>query len=114
MTIDLIRRIRKQRELKVTVGKFVFIARRPTDVEAVELHRSSVTFADIAEKFVSGWENITEDDVLGGGGSDSVEFDADLWREWCHDRPDFWEPIASAVLESYRLHASRLETEAKN
>lgn len=114
MTIDLIRRIRKQRELKVTVGKFTFIARRPTDVEAVDLHRSGVSFADIAEKFVSGWEGITEDDVIGGGGSDVVEFSAELWREWCHDRPDFWEPIAAAVLQSYQLHAARLESEAKN
>lgn len=114
MSANLITRIREQRRLKVQAGGHTFFARRPTDVEAVELHRSGATLHEIARRFVAGWEGVTEDHVVGGGGSDPVPFSAELWTEWCADRPDLWEPIASAVLDAYQLHAQRLEQAGKN
>lgn len=113
-TAALIERMRKQRELKVTVGKFVFFARRPNDVEALELHQEESTFAAIAQRAVIGWENVVENDVVGGGGNSPLSFDEKLWREWCADRPDFWKPISERVLEAYELHAKEIEAAGKN
>ena len=56
---------------------------------------------------------VSEDDIIGGGGSDKPEFSAALWAEWCADRPDFWEPIATALLEAYKNHARSLADAAK-
>lgn len=114
MSRELIARIKKSRETEVKVDKFTFIIRRPTDVEAVALSRESTGPADVAQKFVVGWKGITEDDVVGGGGSEPVAFDVDLWREWCADNPAFWAPIAEAALKAYEAHAKDQETSAKN
>lgn len=113
MSKELINRIRKQREIKVPVGAFIFIARRPTVAEAVEISRENL-YTEITQRFVVGWENVTENDVAGGGGTDKIEFTAELWREWCADRPEFWSPIANAVLEAYSLYSKQLDGAAKN
>jgi hypothetical protein len=112
MSNALITRLQKQRELKVVVGKFTFTARRPTDVEMIEIGRSGVEWHGMAERFVTGWEGVSEDDIIGGGGSDKPAFTLALWAEWCADRPDFWEPIASALLDAYKAHAAHLKDTA--
>lgn len=111
---DYLAQIRKNRELSVTVGKFKFAARRPTDVEAIALHKSNESYAELAANFVIGWGGVVEGDVIGGGGTDPIPFSPQLWREWCADRPDFWEPISTAVLDAYRQHAEQLASAIKN
>lgn len=110
----LVDRLRKNRELKVTVGKFRFTCRRPTDVEALEIHRADAQFSTVAVRFVIGWENVLEDDIVGGGVMTAVPFDVALWAEWCAERPDFWTPISMAVLDAYKLNRERLLDAAKN
>jgi hypothetical protein len=114
MSRALIEKIRKQRELKITVGKFTFTARRPKDTEAIELGRADSAFSDIAERFVVGWDGVTENDVVNGGSLEPLPFDAELWAEWCADHPNFWGPISKAVLDAYRAHAEAMEDDAKN
>lgn len=114
MSKALIEKLRKGREFKLAVGGFTFLLRRPTDVEAVELHRSGGSPAEVAQRFVCGWEGVKEDDLVGGGGMDPVAFDLAMWKEWVADRPDFWAPIADAVLKAYQAHAESLETVTKN
>ena len=111
---DFVQRIRKNRELTVTIDRFKFTARRPTDVEAIALYRGNNAFSSVAADFVIGWEGVTENDVVGGGGSDPIPFAPELWREWCADRPDFWGPISDAVIESYREHAEKVAAAVKN
>lgn len=113
MSIELIERLKQQRKLHIRIEKFIFYARRPTDAEMVELRRNSAGNINIAMDYVFNWENVVEDDIVGGGGNSIVDFDADLWREWCADRPDFWTPITKAIIDAYKLHSSRLETAEK-
>jgi hypothetical protein len=114
MTKELLNRLRKNRELRVTFGKFIFIARRPTDVEVLELQRKNDAFTSIAQNYVIGWEGVIEDDIIGGGGTDVVPFSAELWHEWSSDHPDFWQPITDAVLAAYKSHSEGLAQDAKN
>lgn len=109
----LIKRLRENRKGKVTVGKFTFTYRRPTDREAAEWYRSGAKDADIYLNYVSDWGDVTEDDVIGGGGSDALAFDLGLWREWVVDRTDFWEPIVIAVIGAYREHQKSMEDAEK-
>jgi hypothetical protein len=119
MSQALVNQIRKQREFKkaVTDAKtgrvYTFICRRPTDQDAAEIQRGE-TRPNLCQRFVVGWEDVTENDVVGGGGSDVLEFDPLLWREWVADRRDFWEPIAEAILDAYSGHAKEMDDAAKN
>lgn len=113
MSAALITRLRKQRELKVVVAGMTFIARRPTDVEMVAISRAGIDVSEIAARHVIGWDGVTENAIAGGGGSAVVPFDAELWREWLADRPDFWLPIGNAVLEAYGLHQRQMDDAAK-
>ena len=106
-------RLRRQREVKVTIGKWTFTALRPTDVEALELHQNNRTFDVLASRFVVGWQGVTEDDLIGGGVQEEVPFDLDAWQEWCANRTDFWEPIAKAILDAYTKHREVLDAVPK-
>lgn len=110
----ILRQLRKSRENKIEIGKHRFLYRRPTDVEMLKLGREKASDHDIAREFVEGWENVTPADIVPSGGSDSLEFDRILWREWLADRPDFWNPIAEAVVADYRTHVEKREQAAKN
>lgn len=112
MSNTLIEKIRKARESSVELSGFVFKFRRPTDEEAVTLGR--MTFIDVCRHFVTGWEKVKELDVIPGGGPEPVPFDAELWGEWLADRPDFWQPLQKAILDSYRAHSKKRDAEAKN
>ena len=114
MSLTIADRMRESRRFKRTISGFHFILRRPTDVEALRLHRTSTDFSDIAREFVCGWEGVTENDVIGGGGSDPIPYDAATWAEWCADRPDMWTDIATAVLDAYKAHSDILERSSKN
>lgn len=113
MSKELIARIRKNREVKVKVSKWTFLVCRPTDVEAVALYRGGMAYADIAQHHVIGWEGVTEDDIVGGGTADPLPFDSMLWQEWCADRSDFWEPIATAAMNAYEEHTIKIGESVK-
>lgn len=115
MSQNILAQLRKAREVKVKIGALTFICKRPTDEEALRLNRDGADYCQISKEFVQGWEGVTEDHVLGGGGgTDPVAFDSVVWREWCVDRPDFWKPIGEAILESYTLHYTKLQEAEKN
>lgn len=109
---SLINQLRKAREVKVEAGGFTFIVRRPTDTEFLA-HRELKVY-EIAQEYVVGWSGVTEADIVKGGSEDAVPFDRDLWREWCADRPDLWEPIFGAVLTAYEQHSTQRRESAKN
>ena len=111
---SLIERIRKARQTRVTVDGKTFIVRRPTDKEAYEMSSSKSQQMDLIERFVEGWEGITELDLVPGGGSIPVEFDRDLFVEWVADQPKYWGELTSAITKEYTAHAEKLvEAEKK-
>ena len=113
MSQELVAKIRKAREFRVPIkdGQAV-IAKRPTDVEMVTLQGQP--YHMIGSSHVVGWEGWTENDVIGGGGSDAVPFTPALWAEIYADRTDLWEPISAAIIDAYRRHAETVKARAKN
>lgn len=117
---DLISTIRRNRELKVTVGQYVFTCRRPTDSE-IERYRDSTIYSDtLAQHHVIGWGRadggaFTESDFLGGGGgTDPVPFELPLWLQWCADHMEVWTPIGDAVTNAFTEHRKDLRQAEKN
>lgn len=111
MSKALIEKLRRSREFTVEVGGHKFTARRPTDCDAIEL--AGIGPVEFVRRFVIGW-NLSELDVIPGGGPDAVPFDADLWAEWISDRPELWEPLAIPIMDAYSRHVEQREAAAKN
>lgn len=111
---DTIQRIRKARQGRVTVGKYTFLFKRPTDVDAGRLYRTNATIFDIAREFVIGWENVLDSDIALNGADEPVKFDGELWQEWLSDNPDFWVPIRDAVMDAYEKHVTKRADAEKN
>jgi hypothetical protein len=111
---SLIERIRKARQTRVTVEGKTFIVRRPTDWEFAEMRKSEILQMDIMERFVEGWEGVTELDLVPGGGATPVEFDRALFVEWIADKEQYWTPLTDAVVNEFIAHRKSLgESEKK-
>ena len=122
MSAALIARLRVARQLWIDLepGKRVQII-RPTESDIGEFLRGEnggrAMVADLAQvrKYVTGWEGITEADLLGASGaSDPVPFDAELWGEVVADRGDWLKIVAAALLASIVKHFDQKAAAEKN
>jgi hypothetical protein len=109
---SILLKIRKARQTKVTSGKITFICRRPTDLEMVDISVKKQRQLDVIDRFVTGWEGVTELDLFSSGSDKPVEFNQEVFKEWIADNPDYWEPIITAITTSYTKHQQDME-EAK-
>jgi hypothetical protein len=111
----LISQIRKARQTRVEHDGKVFIVRRPKDSEYAEIRkRPEVSYMEFLERFVEGWENFSELDIVPGGDATPVEFHKELFLEWVADKADFWLPLYKAIVEEYISHCESLaEAEKK-
>jgi len=121
----LAERIRKNREFKVTVGRWTFIARRPTEEQGGPLLQeifsgeanarlTAEQCARISRDYVIDWKGVIEDDLIGGGNQEEVKFDAEDWSEFVADHREVWEPIAIAVIEGYLGRLKEQQDAEKN
>jgi hypothetical protein len=121
--IKLITQLRAQRQTWVDLapGKRVQII-RPAESEIGDFFRvtngdrSMVCGLDQVAKFVTGWDGITEADLLGAavGASDAVPFDAALWAEVVADRSDWLKLVAAALLDAIVRHFDQKAEAEKN
>lgn len=105
-------KIRKAREVEVEAAGFSFIVRRPTDLEIIELNKSSMGRAILP--FVIGWNGVSELDILGTGTPHPMEFDAVACREWLEDRIDILSAVVEAVFKAYEDHRAKIGESVKN
>lgn len=111
---ELIKKLRAGRERVVTVEGFQFRYRRPTDYEIVQMRGEYVNNADVAVRFVVGWDGVRECDIVKGTSDAPAEFSTELFREWCHDHPEFWSPLREAIMSAYLEHTAAREAAEKN
>lgn len=108
---SLIDKIKAARLTSITVDKFSFTVRRPTDLEAIRLTGKSQE--QILKEFVTDWKGVQEIDLVPGGTSIDVPFDSDLFSEWIADQPQLWDPIISCVVEAYKRHNEQRDSTEK-
>ncbi len=84
-----------------------FVSQTPEGLFTLEASAEHVT------KYVTGWDGITEADLIGpAGSSDAAEFHPNLWRIVVEDRLDWMRAIARALLDAILAHrAAKLEDE---
>lgn len=97
--------LEKQRRIEVTVGKHTFVCRRPTAADFARMAMANATEPfEFARRYVTDWKNVSERDVFGEGDDTPLKFDLAVWQAWCDDQPDFWGPIANALLDAFKAH----------
>ena len=114
MSKILLQQLRKQRELKIQLtNKLSVTARRPTQLQFEEI-REKGRYADLGKRYIIGWDGFTENDIVGGGGTDKVPFDEELWGDWFEDHSEHWMKIATSVIDAYNAYNKSTEEAAKN
>ena len=110
----LLDRIRKGRESTLAIDKHTVTIIRPTVEQMVALKADGYSHLDLAKHFVVGWAGVTEADIIPAGASEALPFEADVWREWLADHPEWWSPIGMAVVEAFNSYSEYREDAAKN
>lgn len=109
-----IERLRANRKIDVSAGKFVFKARRPTADELSELQ--GIERGEVLRKFaefVEGWENVTANDLFPGDPAESIEFEWALFWEWLRDRPDLWDDLIEGIWNAHLAYEEALSATGK-
>ncbi len=108
-------KLRKEREFKIPVGKYVFTAMRPDDLDMLAINRMQVEDQiRRALELVVGWQNVTEDDLVGGATMDEVKFDSETFCAWASVRVAIWGPVTKALFDAYNAHTKTEDEAAKN
>jgi hypothetical protein len=109
----LIQKIHKRREWSQDLGDGKSVTlRRPAEAEFFGLARG-FGFEQVARCTV-GWAGFTEADLYAGGGSDAVEFDAELWREVVSDRADWIGLCGQAIADAMQRRSEERKAAAGN
>lgn len=105
--MNLVEQLIKSRESSVTIKGHKFLYRRPTDMDAQGMSYPSVKEAikDVSTFFYD-WD-LKELDIVPGGTGEPAPFSNELFWEWVKDKPDYWQQLVSAVLESYRDYTKK-------
>lgn len=111
---SLVDRIREARKLTVSVDRWTFHGRRPTDIEMSILRRADSHTGDLARRFVGGWDGMRVCDLVGGADETPVPFVRELWEEWVADRPDVYGPVGTKIMTAYLEFAKAQEAALKN
>lgn len=108
---SLIEKIRRSRESGVEVEGRVFKFTRPTAADAPAM--SDMNNVQIAQRFVTGWD-LTELELIPGGGPEPVPFDSALFAVWIEDRPEYWAGLARAIIDAFVAHRNQQKESEKN
>lgn len=118
---ELLERLRADRKIEVQVGHITFFGQCPLYARLMriinEYSEDKTVSADavIASIAVTGWEGVTEADIIPGGDpSVLVPFDQELYRELVMDRIVWWTSISRAVTKSVFDRQVIKEAEIKN
>lgn len=106
MSADLLQRLRASRETWVTIDRFDFLVRRPTDVQLVRTAGRSD--ADFLRECLVGWRNVRTVDVVPGGDDAPAPFDIETAIEWLEDRADLFPKLLEAIVAVLNARVQRL------
>ena len=86
-----------------------FVSQTPEGLFTLEASAEHVT------KYVTGWDGITEADLIGpAGSSDPAAFAPALWSVVVADKLAWLQAVATAILEAIVKHREALDADTKN
>ena len=104
--------LRSQREEWFATGGHRFLLRRPRRLELALW--ASDSNAAVAIRSIAGWEDVTQDNVLGNGDASPAAFSVELAEEWLYDRADLLVPLIEHLQEMIRASIVKDEDAKKN
>lgn len=111
--MSLVDKLRRSRESVVEADGHKFTIRRPTEAEqATVFGENKVTALELVRLFVVDWD-LNEIDLIPGGNPTPAPFDSELWAEYVNDKPELWNPISTAVVDSILKHREKVEGAVK-
>lgn len=124
MNEALIARIKKARQIRIPMGeksKIVFVCRRPTDAEVIDMasgvgglnNVKDIKMVELVSKFVEGWEGVLESDCIEGGTDSEVAFSQELFDLWIADRTDAYALIMKGVTDAYNAYKKKKKNAQK-
>ncbi len=106
-------KIKRARQIRVLVGDKTIIARRPTNLEMIEM-KGKFNQRYLLENFVEGWDGFKESDLFPGGTEELVPFDRETYCEYIADNPQHWIALTNAIVDGYAEYEAKLEESLKN
>jgi len=94
----------------VEAGKFRFQIQRPTLVDVIKESQSGASLSiEFAARFVVGWQNVDESDLIPGGDPEPAAFAPALFAAWVAERPDLWKAISEGIQAAWKQHEEQTE-----
>jgi len=112
--MSIVEKLRQARNIEIEIDGVVFLAKRPTDLQAARWHSEKYNFCDMAADSVYGWRGFTGDMISSDLPKAEIPFDKELWSEWIVDNQEYWTPIAEKVLTAYSDFRKTKGEAAKN
>lgn len=110
---SMIEKIRRAREREVEVGGFKFTIRRPTEVQMMQWQGGKIPVVEFIQ-FITGWDRVTEGDLIPGGDPHPLPFSADICKEWLNDRLDLVAPLAEQIMGLWNDYITQKDARSKN
>lgn len=94
--------MRKAREVRIPAGAYTFIAQRPTDYDVIKAQAEGVrTDLDWVSGYITGWEGVSESDLVPGGNPEPADFDQEVFCLWIKDKRGLWGELTSGFVKAY-------------
>lgn len=120
MSAELLAKLAEKRKLEVVVGHITFTGECPLYAKLMGIiskckDTANSADAEMAVLAVTGWEGMTEADVIAGGDpSRLIPFSRELCDNLIRDRVEWWTPISVKITESVMSRQIQKEDELKN
>lgn len=112
--MSLADKIRKSREITVNIGDKVFTGQRATPEQLGVYLANDLHQADVARRHITGWSNVTENDLYEDGGNSNVPFDKELFDLIIGDKPEWYSKIFQEVtIRAIEIINGKAENEKK-
>lgn len=113
MSAELIKQLKKAREVRVPSGDLTFVITRPTDNDILVDSRTTLSELDYMTKYVVGWEGVTARHIVASAEPDPIAFDKTLFKEWIADKTEHWEAIITGITNALIAHREKVLEEQK-
>lgn len=111
---ELVKLLRKKREIEVKVGNAIFNGTRVSPENFQRYVGNGVTDAQICRIHISGWKGVKGSDIVEGGSKEEIPFDREDFDEVIGEKPEWYSPIVKELCDHARKrYEERVESEKK-
>ena len=92
-------KLRAARKIEIKVGDITFYGTRATPEQFSRYATQASTDAEVCRVHIDGWSGVKESDLIDGGSDEVIKFSREDFSEAIGEKPDWYKPIVSKILE---------------